>query len=82
MFEDNLYKKPKDGCPEGLEKYYNAKAVWFVYASANLKELEDETIINKLCGIYDAFAPMYAFFLGVSDEYVRETGGVSYRRRR
>jgi uncharacterized protein (DUF2461 family) len=82
VFEENLYKKPKDGCPPGLEKYYNAKAVWFVYASANLKELEDETIINKLCGIYDAFAPMYAFFLGVSDEYVRETGGVSYRRRR
>ena len=82
VIDGEQYKRPKEGCPEGLERYYNCKSVYFIIYSENLIELEDETIINKLIPLYSAFIPMYKFMLGVSDRFTSETGFVPYRRRK
>lgn len=82
VLEGEQYKKLKDGCPEGLEKYYNCKNVYFIIYSENLNELEDETIINKLIPLYKTFIPMYKFMLNVSDRFTSETGFIPYRRRK
>ena len=82
VIDAEQYKKPKEGCPEGLEKYYNCKSVYWIIYSQNLSELEDETIINKLLDYYSAFVPMYKFMLKVSDAFTSETGFVPYRRRK
>ena len=82
VIEGEQYKRPKDGCPKGLEKYYNCKSVYFIIYSLKLEDLEDETIINKLLDCYLSFAPMYKFMLGVSDRFTSETGFVPYRRRK
>lgn len=78
VFDGEHYKKPKDGCPEGLEQYYNAKSVWFAYTSPDMKDLEDDTIIEKLKAFYTAFSDMYLFMLGAADSYVASMGGHSY----
>lgn len=70
VIDSEQYKKSKDGCPKGLEKYYNSKSVYFCIYSDKLSDLEDETIINKLSRYYCAFAPMYKFLLSVSDEFL------------
>ncbi len=69
VIDGDVYKRPKEGCPEGLEKYYNCKSVYFSFASPDLKDLEDETIIEILKGCYAAFSPMYSFMLEVSDRF-------------
>ncbi len=82
FIDGERYKKLKEGCPDGLEKYYNCKNVYFIDYSENMKDLEDDTIIKKLLSYYSAFTPMYKFMLGVSDRFTSETGFVPYRRRR
>ncbi|MBR4766273.1 MAG: DUF2461 domain-containing protein [Clostridia bacterium] len=82
VIDGEQYKKPKDGCPEGLEKYYNCKSVYWIIYSQNLNELEDETIINKLQNYNSYFIPMYKYMLKVSDAFTSETGFVPYRRRK
>lgn len=74
VIEPNCYKRPKEGCPEGLEKYYNCKDVYFIIASDKTSDLEDDTIIKKLKSYYKAFAPMYKFMLGASDAFVQRNG--------
>ncbi len=76
VIDGELYKRPKEGCPAGFEKYYNLKDVYFIVSSDKMKDLEDETIIRKLKKYYAAFAPMYRFMLGVSDKYVESRGGI------
>ncbi len=63
------YKRPQPDCPQGLEEYYNCKEIYFINASGNMKDLEDETIIGILRKAYKAYAPMYSFMLKVSDSY-------------
>lgn len=70
------YKRPKEGCPKGLEDYYNLKEVYFSLASGNTDDLKDETIINRLKECYSAFEPMYRFMLRVSEKYVESKGGL------
>lgn len=68
-FFKRQYKRPFPGCPEGLEEYYNAKDVGFIFMSGDLDDLKDEKIIEILRGIYKLYTPMYKFLLGISDEY-------------
>lgn len=81
VIDGECYKKPKDGCPEGLEKYYNCKSVYFMISSGNLTDLEDETIIKKLRKYYRGFTPMYEFMLQVADAYVESVGGLENARK-
>lgn len=64
-----LYKRPKENCPEGLEQYYNAKYFCFIYESHDMAKLESSEIIDELRKIYKKFAPMYDFLRTISDEY-------------
>lgn len=70
------YKRPKEDCPPGLEKYYNVKSVYFMVSSPELSDLEDEAIITKLKACYSAFSPMYRFMLRISDKYVSTGEGI------
>lgn len=81
VIDTDCYKRPKEGCPEGLEKYYNCKSVYFMIASENLTDLEDETIIKKLKKYYKGFSSMYEFMLQVADAYVESVGGLENARK-
>lgn len=63
------YKRPQPDCPLGLEEYYNCKEFYFISFSGNIKDLEDDTIVEILRKAYKAYAPMYRFLLKVSDSY-------------
>ena len=62
---------PKPDCPAGLENFYNAKYLYFVFASDELSDIGNDGIITRLEGIYKKFAPMYRFLRDVSDDYFK-----------
>ncbi len=68
-FYSTPYKRGFADCPMGLEEYYNTKDICFIHSSGNLKDLENEKIIEILRNIYKAYAPMYKFLLEISDDY-------------
>lgn len=65
-------KKKYEGCPKGLEKYYNRRDFGYIVYKTELSDLEDEGIIDIAKSYYKAFSPMYIFMLGVADEYFSE----------
>lgn len=67
------YKRSYADCPEGLGEYYNCKELYFIAFSEKLDDLEDNRIVETMRKTYKAFAPMYKFLLGVSDEYFIES---------
>lgn len=70
-----VYKKPKPGnVPKDLELYYNAKYIYFIRHSEDLKPLFDGSIMNELEKTIDAFAPMYRFLLKATDKMTYEKG--------
>ena len=75
-YSAELYKRPKPGCPKGLERYYNAKHMGFLFKSTDMSALEDSGLIEILREKYKHYAPMYQFLKSVSDEYISK-GGVA-----
>ena len=71
MLDAECYKRPKPDCPAGLENFYNAKYLYFVFASDELSDIGNDGIITRLEGIYKKFAPMYRFLRDVSDDYFK-----------
>ncbi|MCQ2481479.1 MAG: DUF2461 domain-containing protein [Clostridia bacterium] len=72
IYGESYKKKQFEGCPEGLEDYYNRKSFGYITAWSDIGDLADEKIIEIIRGYYKAFAPMYKFMLSVSDEYFSE----------
>lgn len=52
MLDAECYKRPKPDCLAGLENFYNAKYLYFVFASDELSDIENDGIITRLEGIY------------------------------
>lgn len=52
MLDAECYKRPKPDCPAGLENFYNAKYLYFVFASDELSDIGNDGIITRLEGIY------------------------------
>ena len=71
VLDAECYKRPKPGCPSGLEGFYNAKYFYFIFSSDELSAIESDEIITRLEGIYKKFAPMYKFLRDVSDDYFK-----------
>ena len=71
MLDAECYKRPKPDCPAGLENFYNAKYLYFVFASDELSDIGNDGIITRLEGIYKKFTPMYRFLRDVSDDYFK-----------
>ena len=71
MLDAECYKRPKPDCPAGLENFYNAKYLYFAFASDELSDIGNDGIITRLEGIYKKFAPMYRFLRDVSDDYFK-----------
>ena len=71
MLDAECYKRPKPDCPAGLENFYNAKYLYFVFASDELSDIGNDGIITRLEGIYKNFALMYRFLRDVSDDYFK-----------
>lgn len=67
------YKKPREGCPEGLENYYNRKSFFFVRTCTDMENLADDRVIEELIACQRAYAPMYKFLLNVADTYFSES---------
>ena len=70
-----LYKKPKPGnVPDDLKLYYNAKYIYFIKHTGELRPLFDGTVMQELEQTVDAFAPMYHFLLKVTDQMTAGKG--------
>ena len=59
MLDAECYKRPKPDCPAGLENFYNAKYLYFVFASDELSDIGNDGIITRLEGIYKKFEPVH-----------------------
>ncbi len=66
------YKRMPEGCPRGMEPYYNKKHFGFIAFSGDLDDLANENIIDIIRGYYKAYSPLYTFLLKVADEYFSE----------
>ena len=62
------YKKAFEGCPKGLEEYYNAKNFGFIAYETDMSMLSDGRVIELLDTAYDALIKLYKLMLIVSDE--------------
>lgn len=69
------FKKEKPGTekidPE-LRKFYNCKYFFFVYSSAEMKNLIDASVKQELVYAIRAFAPLYKFLAKITDKIVAE----------
>lgn len=70
------YKKPKPGCPKGLEEYYNIKSMYFMKTSCDFEKLAGSDAIEELWSFYQAASPMYSFLLSVSDKLATDNTAV------
>lgn len=69
------YSKDKPGdVQKELVDYYNAKSLYFIKTSFDLEPLFDGSVIEELRETVKAFAPMYNFFLKVTEKMISEKG--------
>jgi len=69
------YSKDKPGnVQKDLVDYYNAKSLYFIKTSFDLEPLFDGSVIEELRETVKAFAPMYNFFLKVTEKMISEKG--------
>lgn len=72
-FVSEMYKKPRDGCPNSkFEKYYNAKSATFIYSSENISRFQNEDFIEELKSFIKTVKPIYAFLLKVHKRIIAE----------
>ena len=76
VISGEAYKKPRSGCPQGLEDYYNRKNFFFIRTCSDISCLADERVIDELLCSQQAFRPMYKFLLGVSDKALSDSKAV------
>lgn len=70
------YKKPREGCPEGAQDYYNRRSLYFIRTCTDIEHLADERVLDELLESQKAFSPMYRFLLGVSDKALSDSRAV------
>lgn len=63
----DTYKKPKEGCPAGLEKYYNMKGIFCMRTDRDMSKLTKPDFIESIKDFYIKASPLYKFILDVSD---------------
>ncbi len=63
------YKRMPEGCPKGLEPYYDRKEFGFIKYSGNLDDLADEKIIEIIKSNYNGFIPMFKFLFDIAEEF-------------
>ena len=69
------YAKDKPGeVQKELVDYYNAKSLYFIKSSFDLEPLFDGSVLTELRETVNAFAPMYKFFLKVTEKMISEKG--------
>ncbi len=69
------YAKDKPGeISKELVDYYNAKSLYFIKSNFNLEPLFDGSVLKELEKTINAFAPMYKFFLKVTEKMISEKG--------
>ena len=69
------YAKDKPGeVQKDLVDYYNAKSLYFIKSSFDLEPLFDGSVLKELRETIEAYAPMYKFFLKVTEKTISEKG--------
>lgn len=69
------YAKDKPGeVSAELNDYYNAKSLYFIKSSFDPEPLFDGSVLNELEEAIKAYAPMYDFFLKVTEKMISEKG--------
>lgn len=66
------YKKPKPGCPEGLERYYSIKNMYFMKTNHDFARLANPNVIDEIWSFYQAASPMYSFLLSIADKFASD----------
>lgn len=69
------YAKDKPGeVQKDLVNYYNAKSLYFIKSSFELEPLFNGSVLEELQKTIKAYAPMYNFFLKVTEKMISEKG--------
>lgn len=69
------YAKDKPGeVQKDLVNYYNAKSLYFIKSSFDLEPLFNGSVLEELQRTIKAYAPMYNFFLKVTEKIISEKG--------
>lgn len=69
------YAKDKPGeVQKDLVNYYNAKSLYFIKSCFELEPLFNGSVLEELQKTIKAYAPMYNFFLKVTEKMISEKG--------
>lgn len=69
------YAKDKPGeVQKDLVNYYNAKSLYFIKSCFDLEPLFNGSVLEELQKTIKAYAPMYNFFLKVTEKMISEKG--------